>query len=129
MNKEPFEELTVLDHSNNEPVSYSDPHCTLLRVYSFPIVMAPPGQTATGLMIYIHSTVEIDIDIEVIKAKIKLIKDKIAERIIFRSRVKWHEEGEKNNAYFLGLMNSKYTRLDLHKVTDEEGTATDKKLR
>ena len=24
-------------------------------------------------------------------------------------------------------MNSKYTRLDLHKVTDEEGTATDKK--
>ena len=40
--------------------------------------------------------------------------------------VKWHEEGEKNNAYFLGLMNSKYTRLDLHKVTDEVGTATDK---
>ena len=38
-----------------------------------------------------------------------------------------HEEGEKNNAYYLGLMNSKYTRLDLHKVTDEEGTATDKK--
>ena len=24
-------------------------------------------------------------------------------------------------------MNSKYTRLDLHKVTDEEGTATEKK--
>ena len=61
------------------------------------------------------------------KAKIKLIKNKIAERIIVRSRVKWHEEGEKNNAYFLGLMNSKYTRLDLHKVIDEEGTATDKK--
>ena len=61
------------------------------------------------------------------QAKIKLRRDKIAERIIFRSRVKWHEEGEKNNAYFLGLMNSKYTRLDLHKVTDEEGTATDKK--
>ena len=37
-----------------------------------------------------------------------------------------HEEGEKNNAYFLGLMNSRYTRLDLHKVTDEEGTATEK---
>ena len=25
------------------------------------IVMAPPGQTATGLMIYTHSTVEIDV--------------------------------------------------------------------
>ena len=50
---------------------------------------------------------------------------------MFRSRVKWHEEREKNYAYFLGLMNSKYTtldltRLDLHKITDEEGTATDK---
>ena len=40
-------------------------------------------------MIYIHSTVEIDIDIELTKAKIKLIKDKMAERIMFRSRVKW----------------------------------------
>ena len=68
------------------------------------IVMAPPGQAANGLMIYIHSTADIDSDIELTKAKIKLIKDKIAERIIFRSRVKWHEEGEKNNAYFLGLM-------------------------
>ena len=45
---------------------------------------------------------------------------------MLRSRVKWHEVGEKNNAYFLGLMNSKYTRLDLHNVTDEVGTATDK---
>ena len=41
------------------------------------IVMAPPGQTANELMIYIHSTVEIGIDIEVTKAKIKLINDKI----------------------------------------------------
>jgi hypothetical protein len=45
---------------------------------------------------------------------------------MFRSRVKWHEGGEKNNAYFLGLMNSKHTRMDLHKVTDEAGTATGK---
>ena len=45
---------------------------------------------------------------------------------MLRSRVKWHEVGEKNNAYFLGLMNSKYTRLNLHKVTDEVSTATDK---
>ena len=59
------------------------------------IVMAPTGQAANEIMIYIHSTVEIDIDIEVTKAKIKLIRDKIAERIIFRSRVKWHEEVEK----------------------------------
>ena len=46
---------------------------------------------------------------------------------MFRAGVKWHEEGEKNNAYFLGLMNSKYSRLELNKVTDEAGTATDHK--
>ena len=31
--------------------------------------MALPGQAANLLMIYIHSTVEIDIDIELTKAK------------------------------------------------------------
>ena len=40
---------------------------------------------------------------------------------------KWHEEGEKNNAYFLGLMISKHSRLELNKVTDENGTTTDHK--
>ena len=44
---------------------------------------------------------------------------------MFRAGVKWHEEGEKNNAYFLGLMNSKYSRLELNKVTDDTGTTTD----
>ena len=43
---------------------------------------------------------ERDIYIEVTKAKIKIIKDKKTERIMFRSRVKWHIEGEKNNAYY-----------------------------
>ena len=38
------------------------------------IVMAPPSQTLNGLMIYIHSTAEIDIDIELTKAKIKLLR-------------------------------------------------------
>ncbi len=34
---------------------------------------------------------------------------------------------KKNNAYFLGSMNSKYLRLEFLKVTDQEGTTTDKK--
>ena len=41
------------------------------------IVIAPPGQVANWLMIYLHSSVERDIDIEVTKAKIKLMRDKI----------------------------------------------------
>ena len=35
--------------------------------------MAPPGRAANGLMIYIHSTVGIDIDIELTKAYFTLI--------------------------------------------------------
>ena len=70
---------------------------------------------------------QIDNDIDTIKQKIQVIKDKQGERMMFRSRVKWHEEGEKNNAYFLGLMNTKYSRLDLNKISDDNGTATTKK--
>ena len=61
------------------------------------LVMAPPVQAVNGMMININSTVEIDKDIEVTKAKIKIIKVKKAERGMFRSRVKWHEEEKKNN--------------------------------
>ena len=38
---------------------------------------------------------------------------------MFRAGVKWHEEG--------GLMKSKYSRLELNKVTNEAETATDHK--
>ena len=54
-------------------------------------------------MITTHTTDEIDLDIEVIKGQIQIIKTKKAERLMFRAGVKWHEEGEKNNAYYLGL--------------------------
>ena len=49
-------------------------------------------------MITTHTTEEMDVDIEVIKAQIQIIKTKKAERLMFRAEVKWHEEGEKNNA-------------------------------
>ena len=44
-------------------------------------------------MITTHTTDEMDVDIEVIKAQIQIVKTKKAER----AGVKWHEEGEKNN--------------------------------
>ena len=46
-----------------------------------------------------HTTNEIYIDIEVVKAQIPISKTKKAERLMLRAGVKWHEEGEKNNAY------------------------------
>ena len=43
-----------------------------------------------------NTTEEMDVDKEVIKAQIQIIKTKKAERLMFRAGVKWHEEGEKN---------------------------------
>ena len=41
----------------------------------------------------------IEADIEITRAKIKIIKDKKVERIMFWSRVEWNKEGEKNKAF------------------------------
>ena len=46
-------------------------------------------------MITTNTTDEMEVDIEVIKAQIQIIKTKKAERLKFRAGVKWHEEGEK----------------------------------
>jgi hypothetical protein len=62
-----------------------------------------------------------------IRPLIDIIKDKKAERLMLRARVKLHEEGEKQE-YFLGLINSKYSRLEFNKETDQEGTTTEKNL-
>ena len=51
------------------------------------LVMAPPVQAVNGMMININSTEEINMDIEATKAKIRIIRDKKAERIMYRSRV------------------------------------------
>jgi hypothetical protein len=50
----------------------------------------------------------------------------IKEILMFRARVKWYKK-EKNNVYFPCLMNSKYSRLELDNVTDQEGITIDKK--
>ena len=39
------------------------------------------------------------------KAELEQIHNHIANEIILRSKVRWYEEGEKNNKYFLSLEN------------------------
>ena len=51
-------------------VDYFEQFCAIYKSSKEEIVMAPPGRAAKGLMIYIHSTVEIDIDIELSKARL-----------------------------------------------------------
>ena len=51
------------------------------------------------------------------------LEDKIMERsrgIIFRSRVKWYEEGEKNTKYFFSLEKARYNAKTCYKLIDEE---------
>ena len=67
---------------------------TLGNVYTWKeqLVMTAPVQTVNGMMININSTVEIGIDIEVTKARIKIIKDKkaVISKLTERARDKNH---------------------------------------
>ena len=57
------------------------------------------------------------------ETKIEL-EDKLIEKAkgaMFRSKVKWYEEGEKNTRYFYTLEKTKYNAKTCYKVIDEEG--------
>ena len=45
-----------------------------------------------------------------------------AQGIIFRSKVKWYEEGEKNTKYFYSLEKTKYNAKTCYKVIDDNST-------
>ena len=57
------------------------------------------------------------------KTKLEL-EDKIMDKtkgMIFRSKVKWYEEGEKNTKYFYSLEKARYNAKTCYKLIDEEG--------
>ena len=47
---------------------------------------------------------EIAIAIDIAEAEIIPIREAETEKLIFRSRVKWAEEGEKSTKYFMNLL-------------------------
>ena len=52
------------------------------------------------------------------------LEDKLMERakgILFRSKVKWFEEGEKNTKYFFSLEKARYNAKTCYKALDDEG--------
>ena len=52
------------------------------------------------------------------------LEDKLFERargIMFRSKVRWYEEGEKNTKYFFALEKARYNAKTCYKLVDDEG--------
>ena len=53
------------------------------------------------------------------------LQEKLMERakgIMFRSKVKWYEEGERNTKYFFNLEKMKYNAKTCYKLLEEDGT-------
>jgi hypothetical protein len=54
--------------------------------------------------------------IEIAEEIIKPIKDEESKKLIFRSRCKWAEEGEKSNKYFLNLLKDRQAKMVIRKI-------------
>ena len=68
-------------------------------------------------------------DYENTKAELEQIHNHIANGIILRSKVRWYEEGEKNNKYFLVLAKRNKTKSHIRKLINVSGEEiTDQKV-
>jgi len=54
--------------------------------------------------------------IELTKVELEPLKKKEAERLIFRSRAQWTEEGEKSSRYFLNLIKDRQNKMLIRKI-------------
>ena len=70
-----------------------------------------------------------DIDVlnnyNISKSKLEKYYDKILQGSIIRSKSKWHEEGEKNNKYFLNLEHNNKIKSTIRKLKDNGSIVTD----
>jgi hypothetical protein len=76
-----------------------------------------------------RSNVEVEIeDLNKIKTEITANLEEIdryrTEGFILRSRWQWHEKGEKNNKYFLGLCSRNKIKTSVNKLFKDDGTET-----
>jgi len=54
--------------------------------------------------------------IDIAELEIIDLKEQEASRLIFKSRAKWAEEGEKSNKYFLNLLKERQKRMQIRKI-------------
>ena len=57
-----------------------------------------------------------------VKIELKKIEDDIIKGQIIRSKVRWHEEGERNSKYFLGLEKNNSNKKTIRKLELSNGT-------
>jgi hypothetical protein len=56
--------------------------------------------------------------LEELTAKSYNLREKYSDDLAFKSQVKWYEEGEKSNKYFLGLMKMRCKQKAISKISD-----------
>jgi exonuclease III len=54
--------------------------------------------------------------INMIKPQLEISKDEEAKRLIFRSRAKWAEQGERSTKYFLNLIKERQAKMIIRKI-------------
>ena len=59
---------------------------------------------------------EINVALEELTAKSFNLREKYSDDLAFKSQVKWYEEGEKSNKYFLGLMKMRSKQKAISKL-------------
>jgi exonuclease III len=64
----------------------------------------------------LHEIDEIKIAIEIAEIEIMKIKKEEAEQLIFKSRAKWAEDGERSTKYFLTLLKERQKKMQIRKL-------------
>ncbi len=54
--------------------------------------------------------------IEIVEVENNYLKEELSKKLIFRSRAKWAEEGEKSNKYFLNLLKERQAKMVIRKI-------------
>ena len=64
------------------------------------------------------TVIKINLALEELTAKSSQLREKYSDDLAFKSHVKWYEEGEKSNKYFLGLMKMRSKQKAISKISD-----------
>lgn len=67
---------------------------------------------------------DLDLQVQSIKRELKELEDARANKLIFRSRARWTQLGEKPTSYFLNLQKRKFTERTLSSVALEDGSTS-----
>ncbi len=54
--------------------------------------------------------------IRIAEEPLKILKEEESKKLIFRSKAKWAEEGEKSNKYFLNLLKMRQKKMQIRKI-------------